>query len=297
MAARRPGRAMVKTTAKPDRHMWRGTYTALVTPFAGGEIDWRTVKTLLDRQIEAGVVGVVPCGSTGESATLTHDEHQRVIEAVVRHVDGRCRVLAGTGSNSTAEAIAMSRQAADVGADGVMLVAPYYVRPSQEGLYRHYAAVAQAVDLPIVLYNVPSRCGVDLANDTVVRLSRDFKNIVALKDASGGVDRVSSIAERGEVAVLCGDDSLTLPMMALGAVGVISVIANLVPSWMTQLVEARDREAGPQPGADQDGDVRPRHARRFVPPSPVPHERGESPDCRVAAAGVRGALGSRTAWT
>ena len=228
----------MNTAADGNGRTWRGTWTALVTPFRDGQIDWPTVSALLDRQIEAGVDGVVPCGSTGESATLTHDEQLRMIEAVVRHVDGRCRVLAGTGSSSTAVAIEMTRQAADAGADGALIVTPYYNRPSQEGLYGHYAAIAEAVDLPIVLYNVPARCGVDLANETVLRLSSDFEHVVALKDASGGVDRVSGFAARGDIAVLSGDDSLTLPMMALGAVGVISVIANLAPSWMKQLVDA-----------------------------------------------------------
>lgn len=224
--------------ADRGRRTWRGMYTALVTPFRNEAVDWSAVGALVERQIVAGVDGVVPCGSTGESATLTHDEQRRMVEAVVQHVDGRCRVLAGTGSSSTADAIEMTRHADDVGADGALIVTPYYNRPSQEGLYRHYAAIAEAVDLPIVLYNVPSRCGVDLANETIVRLGKAFGHIVAVKDASGGVDRVSELVHRSDLAVLSGDDCLTLPMMTLGAVGVISVIANLVPAWMKELVDA-----------------------------------------------------------
>lgn len=226
------------STASSERGTWRGIYTALVTPFRDEEVDWSAVGVLIDRQIAAGVDGVVPCGSTGESATLTHDEQRRMVDAVVRHVDGRCRVLAGTGSSSTADAIEMTRHAADVGADGALIVAPYYNRPSREGLFRHYSAIAEAVDLPIILYNVPARCGVDLGNETILRLGETHGNIVAVKDASGGVNRVTELLDRSDMAVFSGDDSLTLPMMALGAVGVISVIANLVPSWMKDLVDA-----------------------------------------------------------
>ena len=217
---------------------FRGTYTALITPHRNGDVDWPAVDALIDRQIEAGVDGVVPCGSTGESATLSHAEHDRLIEQVVRRVDSRCKVLAGTGSNSTAEAIRLTRRAADIGADGALLVTPYYNRPTQEGLFRHYAAIAEAVDLPLVLYNVPVRCGVDLQNETVIRLRKQYPHIVAIKDASGGVDRVGELARRSDIGVLCGDDTLTLAMMALGAIGVISVISNLVPSGMKALTDA-----------------------------------------------------------
>lgn len=216
---------------------FRGTYTALVTPHRDGEVDWPALDELVDRQIVAGVDGVVPCGSTGESATLTHDEHDRVVDAVISRVASRCKILAGAGSNNTTEAIRLARHAAEAGADGALLVTPYYNRPTQEGLFRHYSAIAESVDLPLVLYNVPIRCGVDLQNDTVIRLAERYSNIVALKDASGGVDRVSDLSQRSDIDVLCGDDSLTLAMMTLGAVGVISVIANLDPAGMKALVD------------------------------------------------------------
>lgn len=218
--------------------VFHGVLTALVTPFRDGKVDLAALESLVDRQVESGVNGVVPCGSTGESATLSRDEHDRIIEAVVAQAARRCKVLAGTGTSSTAETVDRSRHAASAGADGVLLVAPYYVRPTQEGLYRHYAAVCDAIDIPVVLYNVPARCGVDLANETVVRLRRSYSNIVGLKDASGRVDRVTELSTRSDIAVLSGDDVLTLALMAQGAVGVISVLANLVPQWMRQIVES-----------------------------------------------------------
>lgn len=222
----------------PRQPLFQGTITALVTPFRNGDVDWNTLDALVERQVQADVEGVVPCGSTGESATLSHDEHRQVIDAVIRKVAGRCKVLAGTGSNSTTEAVSLTRHAQQSGADGALVVTPYYNRPTQEGLFRHYAALAEAVSLPIVLYNVPIRCGVDLHNDTVVRLRERFPGIVALKDASGTVERVPDLLARCDLDVLCGDDTLTLPMMAHGAVGVISVISNLTPTWMKELVDA-----------------------------------------------------------
>lgn len=217
---------------------FRGTFTALVTPFKDGAIDHAAMELLVERQIAAGVDGVVPCGSTGESATLSHVEHHELIRAVVRQVGGRCRVLAGTGSNSTSAAVAMTREAESCGADGALVVTPYYNRPTQEGLFRHYAAIAESTSLPIVLYNVPARCSVDMANETVLRLRDRFKNIVAIKDASGGTDRVAELVTRSDIDVLSGDDEHTLAMMALGARGVISVMSNLAPSWMKSVVDA-----------------------------------------------------------
>ncbi len=221
-----------------SEHLFEGTYTALVTPFRSDKVDWATLEKLVERQIAAGVEGVVPCGSTGESATLSHDEHDKVIEAVIKTVNGRCKVIAGTGSNSTAEAVRLTRHAAEVGADGALVVTPYYNRPTQEGMYLHFSAVAQAVNLPVVLYNVPSRCSIDLNNATVGRLFDEYETIVAIKDASGGVSRVAELAGRIGIDVLSGDDSFTLPMMSLGARGVISVMSNLVPDWMKTLVDA-----------------------------------------------------------
>ncbi len=226
------------TAAARTGPSFRGTYTALVTPIRDQAIDWQTLDALVERQIEAGIDGVVPCGSTGESATLSHDEHDLVIETVVRRVAGRCKVLAGTGSNNTAEAVRLTQHAEKLGVDGALVVTPYYNRPTQDGMFQHFCQVAAAVNFPIVLYNVPSRCAVDLANETVRRLHGEHANIVAIKDASGGIDRVAELAGPIGIDVLCGDDTFTLPMMALGAVGVISVISNLTPEWMKQLVDA-----------------------------------------------------------
>lgn len=225
-------------SGKIESGFFRGTYTALVTPFRDGKVDERALESLVERQIEAGVDGVVPCGSTGESATLSHDEHDRVIELVIKTVAGHCKIIAGTGSNCTAEAVRLTQTAADAGADGALIVAPYYNRPTQEGLFQHYSAIAKSVDLPIVLYNVPSRCAIDISNETVSRICGEHDNIAAIKDASGGVTRVAELVDRFGVDVLCGDDSLTLSMMAHGAVGVISVISNLVPEWMKELVDS-----------------------------------------------------------
>jgi 4-hydroxy-tetrahydrodipicolinate synthase len=216
---------------------FHGVFTALVSPFQEGEVDPAALEALVERQIEAGVHGLVPCGSTGESATLTRSEHDRIIETVTARAAGRCKVLAGTGTGSTTETVDRCHHAASAGVDGVLVVTPYYVRPTQEGLFRHYAAVAEAVELPIVLYNVPSRCGVDLANETVVRLREKYAHIVALKDASGNAGRTTDLAGRSDISVLSGDDVLTLPLMAEGAVGVISVLSNLVPAWLRSLVE------------------------------------------------------------
>lgn len=240
------------TTRPGTRIELRGAMTALVTPFRDGAIDWPVVDDLVDFQIESGIDWIVPCGTTGESPTLSASEQGKLLERVIERVRARrvvakagdpsgsrtCRVLAGTGSNCTAETIKKTRRARELGADAAMLVAPYYNRPPQEGLYRHYAAVAEAVDLPLVLYNVPARTGVRIANDTVVRLCDHFKNIAAIKDATGTVDNVTELLERCEIAVLSGDDVLTWPMMSLGAVGVISVIGNVVPGLMRSLVDA-----------------------------------------------------------
>lgn len=229
---------MTSERGDKPKSKFRGTFTALVTPFRDGEIDWKTLDALVDRQVASGVEGVVPCGSTGESATLSHEEHHRVVEAVVARVGGRCIVLAGTGSNNTTEAVALTRHAAEAGADGALVVTPYYNRPTQEGLFEHFAAIAEAVDLPLVLYNVPVRCGVDLLNETVLRLCERCERIVGVKDASGGLERVGELVASGRVDVLCGDDGLTLPFMAHGATGVISVISNLLPADMKELVDA-----------------------------------------------------------
>ncbi len=216
----------------------RGSMTALVTPFRGGEVDWPRLEALVDRQIEGGTDWLVPLGTTGETPTLTDEERAKILETVIARAAGRCPVMAGTGSNDTAATVEHTKLAASMGVDAALVVAPYYNRPTQEGLHRHFGAVAEAVDLPIVLYNVPARTGVTIGNDTIVRLREGFSNIVAIKDATGNVEATTDLAARCDIAVLSGDDSLTWPFMALGAVGVVSVIANLHPALMKSLVSA-----------------------------------------------------------
>ena len=216
-----------------------GSMVALVTPFRDGAVDHDALKSLVDRQIAAGQKGLVPCGSTGESATLTHDEHAAVIETVVRHTAGRVPVVAGTGSNSTAEAIKLTKEAEAAGANGALLISPYYVKPTQDGIVAHYRAVAEATALPIVLYNIPGRTASTIEIPTLVELSK-VSNIVAVKDSTGSLDRVmDTIAACGKnLAVLSGDDSLTLPLVAMGAAGAISAVSNVIPSEMAQLTDA-----------------------------------------------------------
>jgi 4-hydroxy-tetrahydrodipicolinate synthase len=222
--------------------MFTGTYTAIVTPFAqNGKVDVVRLKQLVETQISAGVDGLVPCGTTGESPTLDHAEHEHVVELVVEFAAKRCKVFAGTGSNSTDEAIMMTKHAKAAGADASLQVAPYYNKPTQAGLYAHFRAIAEASELPMILYNIPGRCGVDIANETMVRLSRDLpKLIIGLKEATGNVDRVSQMRQLvgKDFSILSGDDSLTLPMMAVGAVGVISVASNVIPREVTELTHA-----------------------------------------------------------
>jgi 4-hydroxy-tetrahydrodipicolinate synthase len=217
--------------------MFSGSLVAIVTPFRNGKVDERAFGDLIEWQIANGTNGIVPCGTTGESATLTNDEHHRVIRLSVEVVKGRVPVIAGTGSNSTDEAISLTRHAKEAGADGALLITPYYNKPTQEGLYRHYKAVAEAVDMPLVLYNIPGRTGVNMLPTTVARLAV-MKNIVGIKEGSGSVQQASEIAQTcgDRLTVLSGDDPLTLPMMAVGAKGVITVTANVMPKEMAQLV-------------------------------------------------------------
>jgi len=215
-----------------------GTYTALVTPFKGGVVDAAAMGELIEKQIAAGVDGIVPVGTTGESPTLSHEEHIKVVELAVRRADKRCKVLAGTGSNSTREAISLTHAAERVGADGALLVCPYYNKPPQEGLYRHFAAIAEATDLPLVLYSIPGRCVIEIAAETVGRLARDCANIVGIKEAGGKVGRVSELkaACPEGFTILSGDDVMTIPFMRAGAEGVISVASNLIPAEVARLV-------------------------------------------------------------
>ena len=219
--------------------MFTGSLTALVTPFRGGTVDTKALADLVEMQIAGGTQGLVPCGSTGESATLTHEEHLEIVRQVVRLAHGRVPVIAGTGSNSTAEAVRLTRGAEDAGADGALLISPYYNRPTQEGIYQHYAAVAEATRIPLILYNIPARTASNILPDTIVRLSR-VKNVAGVKEASGSLAQAMEIiAEAGpDFAVYAGDDILTLPIIAAGGKGVISVTANLVPGDMAALATA-----------------------------------------------------------
>ena len=221
-----------------------GTYTAIVTPFKDGKIDEAALERLLHAQIRGGVDGVVPAGTTGESPTLDFDEHIRLIELTVKFAAGRIKVLAGTGANSTSEAIYLTKAAEEAGADGSLQVAPYYNRPSQEGLFRHFQAIAAATKLPLVLYSIPGRCGVEIATDTVAGLARECPNIVGIKEAGGNADRVSQLraACGQQFTILSGDDVLTLAFLALGADGVISVASNLIPREVARMV--KDFRAG-----------------------------------------------------
>lgn len=215
----------------------RGVYTALVTPFRKGAVDYAKLEELVAMQIAGGVDGLVPVGTTGESPTLTVDEHLKVIDTVIKKSAGRCKVVAGTGANSTAEAIELTLAAKAMGADATLQVTPYYNKPTQEGLYRHFSAVADATGLPVMLYNVPGRSGVPIAIETVARLSKNA-NIVAIKEAGGSVERVSQIRELCDITILSGDDSLTIPMMSVGAVGIVSVASNLIPAELKKMVDA-----------------------------------------------------------
>ena len=263
--------------------MFRGTFTALVTPFRSGAIDVSAYEKLIEAQVAAGITGIVAVGTTGESPTLSPEEREQVIRLAITSAKKRCVVLAGTGSNSTHHAVADTKAAEKLGVDGALLVAPYYNKPSQEGLFRHFKTIANATSLPIMLYNIPGRCGVDIGPDTVVRLAAECRNIVSIKEASGSVERVSELRARLPKAftILSGDDSLTLPFMSVGAVGVVSVASNLFPAEVCALVRAF-----------ASGDVKeaeklhrklfPLFKALFIEPNPVP---------------VKTALGSRGAMS
>ena len=219
--------------------MFSGSLVAIVTPFKNGAVDETAYRELIEFQIANGTHGIVPCGTTGESATLSHEEHERVVALTVEVVNRRVPVIAGTGSNATDEAIAFTAHAKRAGADGALLITPYYNKPTQEGLYQHYAAVAQAVDLPLILYNIPGRTSVNMTPATIARIAK-LGNVVGIKEGSGSLGQVSDIIHQcdDDFTVLSGDDSLTLPMMALGAKGVITVTANVAPKDMAALVTA-----------------------------------------------------------
>jgi len=217
---------------------FKGTYTAIVTPFKGGKIDFDAYGALIERQIAANVEGIVPVGTTGESATMSHEEHMEVVSFAVKAVRKRCQLIAGAGSNATAEAVRLTAYAAEVGADGALLVSPYYNKPTQEGLYLHYRKIAESVKgFPLIVYNVPGRTGKAIEPVTVARLAA-IEGIAALKEAGGSVDVVSDVLSRASITVLSGDDSLTVPMIAVGAKGVISVVSNLFPADVKACVDA-----------------------------------------------------------
>ncbi len=219
---------------------YQGLYTAIITPFKNNEVDYDALKALVEAQIAAGVDGVVPVGTTGESPTLTHSEHMEVIRRTIEFADGRCQVIAGTGSNSTVEAIEMTKEAAAMGADGTLQVCPYYNKPSQEGLYQHFKAIAESTDLPVLLYSIPGRSVIEISVDTVARLAADCPTIVAIKEAGGSVERVNQLVQAlpADFSILSGDDGLTVPFISCGAVGLVSVTSNVAPAEMKELVTA-----------------------------------------------------------
>jgi 4-hydroxy-tetrahydrodipicolinate synthase len=219
--------------------MFSGAFTAIVTPFKNGQVDEKAFKNLIRFGMDGGISGFVPCGTTGESPTLSHEEHNRVVEMTVKEVSGQAKVIAGTGSNSTAEAISLTRHAKQVGVDAALLVSPYYNKPTQEGLYNHFKAIAEAVDIQLVLYNIQGRTAVNIENSTMEKLSR-IPNIVGVKEASGSILQMSEVIRLcgSDFDVLSGDDQMTFPLMALGGKGVISVVTNIIPDRMSDLVKS-----------------------------------------------------------
>jgi 4-hydroxy-tetrahydrodipicolinate synthase len=268
--------------------MFRGTFTALVTPFRDGGVDVFAFEQLIEAQIAAGITGIVAIGTTGESPTLSHEEREQLIRVAVAKTSKRCLVFAGTGSNDTQHAITNTILAERLGVDAALLVAPYYNKPSQEGLFRHFKAIADATSLPIMLYNIPGRCGVDIMPETVARLAKECRNIVSIKEASGSVERISELRRRlpDAFTIVSGDDSLTLPFMAVGAAGVVSVASNLFPSEVCALVRAC--ESGNLKSAEiSHRKLLPLFKDLFIEPNPVPVKtalawRGAmSPDVRL----------------
>jgi 4-hydroxy-tetrahydrodipicolinate synthase len=252
--------------------MFRGLYTAIVTPFTVNEnVDEQALKKLIDFNLAGGVDGIVPCGTTGESPTLTHDEHDRVIELTIEHINGRAKVLAGTGSNSTREAVRLSKHARRSGADALLLVTPYYNKPTQEGMYRHFREIAESVSIPSIIYNIKGRTGINLETDTLVRLMTDCANIVGVKEASGDLNQMKDVIARKtkEFSVLSGDDNMTLPLIKAGGDGVISVASNVIPAQMARLVklglEGKFAEA-----EALEKELAPLFAVEFVETNPIP---------------------------
>ena len=251
--------------------MFKGSIVALVTPFKNGQVDEDKLRELVNWQIEQGTNGIVPCGTTGESPTLSPKEHSRVIEVCVETADKRVHIIAGTGSNSTAEAIELTQHAADVGADASLNVTPYYNKPTQEGIYRHFKAIADAVNIPIILYNIEGRCARNIETPTVARLNADCKNIVGVKEASGSLEQMEDVRKAcgDDFIILSGDDALTIPMMERGGSGVISVISNIIPADNVAMINAFN--AGEKEHAKElEAKMAPLVKSMFVETNPIP---------------------------
>ncbi len=248
-----------------------GIFTALVTPFKGGKVDEKALKALIDFQIKGNIDGLVPCGTTGEAPTLSYEEHAKVIELTVKYAKGKVPVIAGTGSNCTEEAIELTETAKKLGANLCLLTTPYYNKPTQEGLYLHFKAIAETVDIPIILYNIPGRTGVNMTPETILRLSK-IKNIVGVKEAAGSVTQVSEIYRltKGHFTILSGDDNLFLPMMSVGATGVISVLSNIIPMEMRSLYEAYLIDGNIKKALDLHTHFMPLFQGMFVETNPIP---------------------------
>ncbi len=239
-------RVRASTSSARTVNQWlKGSMVALITPFREGEVDPRALNRLVELHVRKGTSALVPCGTTGESATLSHDEHQQVIEETIRASHGRIPVIAGTGSNNTQEALRLTRHAQRAGADAALLISPYYNRPTQEGLYRHFRTIAEAVGIPLILYNIASRTGVNIEPETFARLAK-LPRIVGVKEASGSLEQMSRIKHLcgDRFALISGDDALTLPVLAIGGVGVISVIANLVPDRVARMIRLFEQGKG-----------------------------------------------------
>ena len=252
--------------------MLKGVFTAIITPFKeDGSVDEECLKKLIDFNIDNGVSGIVPCGTTGESPTLSHEEHDRVIELTVQHVNKRVQVIAGTGSNSTAEAVRLTKHAEEVGVDGCLVVNPYYNKPTQEGLYRHFKAVADAVKIPIVVYNIKGRTAVNVETATLMRLARDCPNIVAVKEASGDINQMKEvISQRPEgFSVLSGDDNITLELIQAGGNGVVSVASNIVPDKMVAMVKSA-LEGNIEEASKINDELAPLFEVEFIETNPIP---------------------------
>lgn len=249
----------------------KGIYTALVTPFKNYDVDEEALERLIDFQLKSKVDGLVPCGTTGEAATLSYEEHEKVVELTVKHVKGTVPVVAGTGSNSTKETIELSQSAKNVGADMCLLTTPYYNKPTQEGLYQHYKKVAEEVDIPIILYNIPGRTGINMNPDTIARLAQ-IPNIVGIKEASGSLVQVAEIYRlaKEQITIMSGDDNLFLPMMSVGARGVISVLSNAMPVELQALYQAFLGEKDMQKAMDMNTSLLPIMQAMFVETNPIP---------------------------